>query len=152
MERRFEAAAHSVAQSRRFALEAIGDVDQSAREAIVLMVSELATNSVVHAHSGFVVRIERNGAEIRITVADEGKGTPIVREPDTRQPHGRGLQVVRELSDTWGTIAATDENGTAVWFSIDSSAPGSEWGGRADTRFRPAATRQGAVADSGPRP
>lgn len=150
VERRFDAAARSVAQCRRFALDATSDLDQSARDAMVLMVSELATNAILHAGTGFVVQIERTDGRVKVTVADEGRGTPVLRQPDVRQLHGRGLQVVRELSDDWGTVAATDGKSTAVWFSLDAAAPGSQWAeGGTQTHFEQASrvSTQGNAED-----
>ena len=119
MHRRFDARPASVSQSRRFAEEATADLAPEFREAIVLMVSELATNALVHATSGFEVRIERDATAVRTTVTDNGDGSPSLSFPDSTEPHGRGLLVVQELSDEWGTTVDPNTPGKAVWFSLD---------------------------------
>jgi len=121
VDRWFDARPVSVSKSRRFAEEATADLAPDVREAIVLMVSELATNALVHATSGFEVRIERDATSVRTTVTDNGEGMPNISFPGATEPHGRGLQVVQELSDEWGTVDDTDAPGKAVWFSVDVS-------------------------------
>jgi two-component sensor histidine kinase len=119
MHRWFDARPASVSQSRRFAEEATADLAPEFREAIVLMVSELATNALVHATSGFEVRIERDATTVRTMVTDNGVGSPSLSFPDSTEPHGRGLLVVRELSDEWGTTVEPNTPGKTVWFSLD---------------------------------
>jgi hypothetical protein len=48
-----------------------------------------------------------------------GPGEPALRSPRPTEPTGRGLQIVRELADHWGVIAAPNANGKTVWFSFD---------------------------------
>jgi two-component sensor histidine kinase len=119
MDQWFDARPASVSKSRRFAEEATADLAPEFREAIVLMVSELATNALVHATSGFEVRIERDATAVRTTVTDNGDGSPSLSFPDSTEPHGRGLLVVQELSDDWGTTVDPDTPGKAVWFTLD---------------------------------
>lgn len=124
MHRQFRPIAASVAASRRFAAEVCADLPRDVRDAIVLMVSELATNALVHATSGFDVRIDRSVWRVQVTVSDEGAGAPILQSPDHSDPHGRGLRVVRELSDEWGTTESGGPQGKSVWFSVDLDHPG----------------------------
>ena len=131
-ERTFDATGDSVAGSRRFVAQEVADAPPAVREAVVLMVSELATNALVHAGGGFVVRVDRDGSAIRVTVTDDGPGTPVVRDPDEREPHGRGLRIVDQLADEWGSVRS-DGRGTAVWFRIDTAA-GSEGTGAPSRR------------------
>jgi hypothetical protein len=121
VDRWFDARPVSVSKSRRFVEEATADLAPDVREAIVLMVSELATNALVHATSGFEVRIERDATTVRTTVTDNGEGTPSLSFPGEADPHGRGLRVVQELSDEWGTLDDPDAPGKAVWFVVDVS-------------------------------
>jgi anti-sigma regulatory factor (Ser/Thr protein kinase) len=109
----------SVAAARRFALEAIGDVPPPVVEAVTIAVSELATNCVRHAGTEFTVDVERTPDRLRIEVADTGTGTPTIRSPRPTVPTGRGLQLVRALSDDWGVTFRDDQSGKRVWFTID---------------------------------
>jgi len=121
-ERRFPNVARSVTQARRFAVKAVGDVPRDIAEALEVMVSELATNSVKHAATQFTVRVDRDEDQIRIAVADTGPGQPAVRSPGPREPTGRGLRIVRALSDDWGVEPLEHGRGKVVWFTVDISS------------------------------
>jgi serine/threonine-protein kinase RsbW len=88
--------------------------------AVELMVSELATNSVKHAHSSFKVSIDDAGGEIRVEVRDTGRGQPVLRSPTPLEPSGRGLRIVEALARTWGTVDSP--HGKTVWFTLPSKA------------------------------
>jgi anti-sigma regulatory factor (Ser/Thr protein kinase) len=79
------------------------------------MTSELATNCVRHAQSDFELAIHDSREEIRVEVSDNGEGRPTLRSPTPREHSGRGLRIVQELSDSWGTIPSA--NGKLVWFT-----------------------------------
>jgi serine/threonine-protein kinase RsbW len=89
-------------------------------DAVELMVSELATNSVKHAHSDFKVSINDSAGEIRVEVRDTGRGRPVLRFPAPTEPSGRGLRIVEALSLAWGT--ADSPRGKTVWFTVPSRA------------------------------
>ncbi len=108
----------SVAASRRFVGDTLTDLPTDIQEAAVLMVSELATNAIVHATTGFEVTIERTKSKLRVEVADLGGGEPELQMPSVSEPHGRGLQIVRELSDEWGIIDRDDDRGKTVWYEV----------------------------------
>jgi anti-sigma regulatory factor (Ser/Thr protein kinase) len=125
----------SVSASRQFVDAAVSDLVPEAREAAVLMMSELATNAVVHAATGFEVGITRSETVLRVEVTDVGGGRPALRSPTSREPHGRGLQIVKELSDHWGMSALADDAGKTVWFEILlGSGPDAEAEADADGR------------------
>lgn len=84
------------------------------------MVSELATNSVKHAHSDFKISIDDSAGEIRVEVRDTGRGQPVLRFPAPTEPSGRGLRIVQALSRAWGTVDSPD--GKTVWFTLRSKA------------------------------
>jgi hypothetical protein len=89
---------------------------------VILMVSELATNALVHAASGFQLTVDRTKTRLQVSVADLGAGVPSLQSPPSRQPHGRGLRIVEELSDEWGTSEAP-KKGKTVWFRLNLTAP-----------------------------
>jgi len=66
------------------------------------MVSELATNCVLHANSDFMMTIEQTGRHVRVDVADKGTGRVATRLAGPAEVSGRGLAIVDRLSDTWG--------------------------------------------------
>ncbi len=89
-----------------------------------LLVSELVTNSIRHAHlqlDDVITLVVVSGAgALRIEVCDSGSGfEPVERDPHQARPSGWGLYLVRELSDRWG-VERTAE--TRVWFELDREA------------------------------
>lgn len=148
----------SVGASRKFVAETLTDLPEEIRESVVLMMSELATNAVVHALTGFEVSIERSSTQVRVEVADVGEGEPRLRSPSSSEPHGRGLRIVEELSDEWGMVESDDHSGKTVWYMVrldPATAPGPE-AAASEGRTSPAGSgrspggrRQGAAAAGG---
>ncbi len=108
----------SVPQARRFAGEVLRGYPTEFVETIQLMVSELATNSLVHGGTGFSLQIECGERDVRVEVSDGGPGNPEIHVPAPTVAHGRGIQMVDVLSDQWGILRAQGETGKTVWFSI----------------------------------
>ena len=118
VDRSFAPDAASIRAARRFVLDAVGDAEQELRDAISVMVSELAMNAVQYARTAFDVRMELTDGSLRVEVSDSG-GNPEVRPPPpASSPHGRGLFIVDQLSDEWGVIPALDGSEKSVWFRI----------------------------------
>ncbi len=112
----------SVRQSRRFIADAVRDLPRDVRDQIVLMVSELATNALIHGAGGFAMTVERTATDLRVSVVDQGEADPrqgpSLRSPRPDEPHGRGLRIVDKLADEWGTGAAPFGIGQVVWFRV----------------------------------
>jgi anti-sigma regulatory factor (Ser/Thr protein kinase) len=107
-----------VAASRRYVRDVLRYHPLAHIDAVELMVSELATNSVKHAHSDFKISINDSGGEIRVEVRDTGRGQPVLRFPAPTEPSGRGLRIVEALSRAWGAVDSPD--GKTVWFTLPS--------------------------------
>jgi anti-sigma regulatory factor (Ser/Thr protein kinase) len=114
------------ARARRWVLSCLsGEPIGPAHGDVAVIVSELVTNSVVHAHadSSQLLRITLAKLEdrLRITVTDNGSETvPHVREGDDDTPGGLGLRIIDRLCLGWGVI----RNGagrTEVWCEVPSS-------------------------------
>ena len=118
--RRFGPAARSVGAARRFVEGELAGVPPDVQDAVLLMVSELATNALVHAASGFDVGVDRAEDSVLVSVSDRGLGTPTVRSPGTTDPHGRGMRIVDQLSDEWGIASSPgpDHDRKTVWFRM----------------------------------
>lgn len=88
-----------------------------------LVVSELVTNSVVHAASTVDLAVSRSEGRLQITVRDHhGVGQP---QPQRSDPHdhylgGRGLLLVQEMTRSWGVFPAEPE-GKMVWAVLDAA-------------------------------
>lgn len=81
-----------------------------------LLVSELVTNALLHAHTHVEVVVRVDAATVRVEVHDAGERLPyLLAEPgDTLA--GRGLHIVQSLAADWG--ADPREDGKAVWFEL----------------------------------
>ncbi len=122
--RSFAYAPESVPAARRFAVQALKGVDGDVLDAIKLMVSELATNSIRHARTAFDLAVIHAAGQVRVEVTDRADGWPAMRSPRPEEPTGRGLRIVNMLSAKWG-IDQTGKAGKTVWFMIDASPAGS---------------------------
>ena len=112
----FHCQPESVAGARHFIRDLLSDQPRETVEAVELMTSELATNSVRHARSDFELAIHLSRDEIRVEVSDHGQGQPVPRSPTARDRSGRGLQIVQELAEDWGITPSP--NGKLVWFTL----------------------------------
>lgn len=106
----------SVPAARRFARELLSEHPSEIVDAVELMVSELATNSVRHAHTDFELEIGTREQAIQVEVRDTGQGRPVPRSPAAADPSGRGLRIVEAMSDTWGVTLSP--KGKTVWFTL----------------------------------
>ncbi|RCG32484.1 ATP-binding protein [Sphaerisporangium album] len=109
----------SVSRARRFVAEVLGS-GHPVRDEVVLLVSELVTNSVTHSDSrdGGLVTLALSECEgsIHVEVLDAGsEGEPQVRE-DPYGDGGRGLFLVDAISERWGMYR--DGAGRVVWFAV----------------------------------
>lgn len=112
----------SIAAARHFVAETLTGLSQEMLDVLVLMVSELATNSVVHAHSPFRVRVEQGARAVRIEVHDQDSGRIEIAHATPEDLHGRGLSMVDVLSDDWGVSRSATEAGKTVWFTLNLPA------------------------------
>jgi anti-sigma regulatory factor (Ser/Thr protein kinase) len=113
--------ASSVRAARQFVADVLGStLDTPALQQTVLLVSELATNAVVHARSPFEIVVQSAGDRLRIGVHDRGSGaipSADVEPPDADAVGGRGLALVSRLAARWGVDPMAD--GNCVWFELD---------------------------------
>lgn len=88
---------------------------------ILLLVSELVTNSVRHAGLDGTDRIELavdlDGSTIHVEVRDPGPGfQPSTGRPRPDRGSGWGLHLVELLADKWGVNG--EGSGTVTWFEV----------------------------------
>lgn len=110
--------ATSIAEARRFVAHAAAASHSNLTDVACLVVSELATNAVHHGATDYTVGVESLADRLRVTVHDQGNGVPVRREPGLTEIHGRGLQIVNALADTWGIATTGGLPGKTVWFEL----------------------------------
>ncbi|MFG3439954.1 ATP-binding protein [Nonomuraea sp. NPDC047897] len=81
---------------------------------VVLIVSELVTNAVVHAEAPIELRLLAGDRMLRGEVVDHSKRVPQPVVATLDQEHGRGLALVEAHCDRWGVDPMP--TGKAVWF------------------------------------
>jgi anti-sigma regulatory factor (Ser/Thr protein kinase) len=98
----------------------LGDLDWT----LLQLLSELVTNSVLHARTGSVVRIEQEieTAAVRCGVTDFNSARPRHRVHTSQATTGRGLHMLEQLSSSWGVEPAP--TGKTVWFELRAEAGG----------------------------
>jgi serine/threonine-protein kinase RsbW len=128
--RNFQGSPNQVCEVRRWLEDLLPGCGP--RADVVLLASELCTNAIVHSQSGeaggqFSVDLEWTPALVRVVVGDQGSAKApalTVRKGEAGQwgESGRGLLLVDELADAWGT--ASHPNRRWVWADVDWQARG----------------------------
>ncbi len=100
-------------RARALLREHADGLDAERLDTAVLLISELVTNAVLHGTGEISLIIDVDAGGGRFAVADEGEGTPVVR--DAPGPDGGwGLRLVGQLASRWGVL----EERTQVWFEV----------------------------------
>lgn len=119
----------SVTDARRFLRRTVEGWDAQGWEwSASQVLTELATNAVIHARTQFDVELEFDGRVLKICVADGSARLPLQRSYSNQATTGRGVTVVRSLAQSWGV--ETRPNGKTVWCAV--VADGDEGAGRPD--------------------
>ena len=96
------------------------ELPRPAHDDVMLLVSELVTNCVVHADlspdQDIEVRLARQDESVRIEVCDDGRGFANTLVKGSRS-NGFGLYLVEQLADRWGVVRG---DRTCVWFEVDT--------------------------------
>jgi anti-sigma regulatory factor (Ser/Thr protein kinase) len=113
----------SVAAARRYAdgvLSAwdVGDASWTCLQ----LVSELATNAVIHARTEFTLELSRHENRLRVCVRDASSAQPGVRRYADDSSTGRGLRLVDSMASDWGVQPITF--GKIIWFELDLAQRG----------------------------
>ena len=117
--RAFVAQPLQVAHARRFIAGVLTGL--SAADDVVLCVSELASNAVLHSSSRapgghFVIRAWISAAG-RIRTEVEDCGGPWVPDTEQDEERGRGLLIVARLATRWGITGS--DRGRVAWLELD---------------------------------
>ncbi|MET9862475.1 ATP-binding protein [Streptomyces smyrnaeus] len=123
-----------VGRARRWARARLAgagvDADESLSETLILLISELVTNAVVHTGCPAVLCMllpRRCGGgtaheavgSVRVEVADASSRAPRRRQAEGEDTGGRGLELVSGLADRWGW--EHEPGGKRVWCELDTA-------------------------------
>ncbi|MEU7565873.1 ATP-binding protein [Streptomyces fradiae] len=118
-----------VGRARRWARSRLAGsgmaVDESLADTLVLLISELVTNAVVHTGCAAELRLlfgpgGRGAGIVRVEVADSSACPPQQRRADGADTHGRGLELIDCLADRWGWTP--EGRGKRIWCEVDRTA------------------------------
>jgi anti-sigma regulatory factor (Ser/Thr protein kinase) len=108
----------SVGIARQFVRRALAEVATDGQEVATLLTSELVTNAILHARTPLQLGVLLDRERALVCVADRLPESPALasrgHSPD--RPGGRGLALVSDLAETWGTTTYT--GGKTVWFVL----------------------------------
>ncbi|MFE9171027.1 ATP-binding protein [Streptomyces kebangsaanensis] len=119
-----------VGRARRWARSRLAgagiQADEPLAETLVLLVSELVTNAVVHTGRPAVLRLSLPGVPaevttVRLEVADASTRAPVPRCVGDEATSGRGLALVDSLADRWGW--SPEGAGKHIWCELDRRTP-----------------------------
>ncbi|MFJ7195827.1 MULTISPECIES: SpoIIE family protein phosphatase [unclassified Streptomyces] len=94
-------------------------------DAAVLMISEMATNVLVHTDGDALMLAQATGEQgerlLRVEVSDGSDELPHKRRPGEMASSGRGLVLMEMLADAWGVDPRGA--GKSIWFELNESGP-----------------------------
>lgn len=118
-----------VGRARRWARSRLAgsgiQADEPLAETLILLVSELVTNAVVHTGRPAVLRLSlphvvTEETTVRLEVADRSGRAPVPRCAGDEATGGRGLALVDGLADRWGW--SVEAAGKRIWCELDRCA------------------------------
>lgn len=83
-----------------------------------LVVSELATNAIVHARTSFTVTLSSTDRTVTLAVREESPARRVPAQAQRTDLSGRGRRIVQLISSDWGVVA-TGPGSHTVWASFD---------------------------------
>ncbi|MEU1125728.1 ATP-binding protein [Streptomyces sp. NPDC005899] len=98
--------------------------DEPLAETLILLISELVTNAVVHTGCPAVLRMLFGCGSletVRVEVADTSCRPPQQRHAAGEDTGGRGLELVDGLADRWGW--QPEGAGKRIWCEVDRGGP-----------------------------
>ena len=112
-------APESIPDARNFVSACLTGQTRDAIDVASLLVTELATNAVVHTHGAFEVQVAVGARSIRVGVHDHDPRVPEHLPPEPGRIGGWGIHLVDRLAADWGVDPGPA--GKCVWFEIDAA-------------------------------
>ncbi|WP_046470020.1 SpoIIE family protein phosphatase [Allosalinactinospora lopnorensis] len=127
-QREFSPAPETAGEARVFVRETLRDWGiEYPSDDIILLVSELVTNAVIHAESTLELTVRRLSAAVEVIVADRAPERAVPKvgplTVDTAPPAddgrdgGLGLALAAAIASSWGVSYSKEDK--AVWFRIE---------------------------------
>lgn len=107
-----------VSHARALLRDALAGATETLLDNAQLAVSEVVTNALVHAGTEVRLQARFDSSGLRVEVADGNPNLPSVRDHSRASGTGRGLHMVTQSVDAWGSYPC--EGGKVVWFEIRS--------------------------------
>ena len=104
-----------VSSARRFVARAVPDLDDDTGDTLLLLVSELVTNAVVHARTELEVAVAVTAEDVVVAVHDLDLGRK--EQHAGERDGGRGLGLVRSLAADSGMMTHPG-GGKTAWFRL----------------------------------
>jgi hypothetical protein len=117
--RSFEATLDAPLESRRFVTSFLRDCGAGTVDDAAMVVTELATNSVLHVCRRFSVTITVLGDTVRVAVQDDSPRPPVQRARSLTSQTGRGLAMVAAVAAKWDCELQAD--GKVTWAELRPS-------------------------------
>ncbi|MGO1316902.1 MAG: ATP-binding protein [Cellulomonadaceae bacterium] len=111
----------AIAPARRWAAERLraSGVTGHTLDVLVLLVSEVVTNAIVHARPPVTLHLSLSSGTVRVEVGDFAREVPVVKRPSPSADGGRGVALIDTLASRWGTTLQPESGALkSVWFEI----------------------------------
>lgn len=113
----FSADPANVSRARQLLRTVLVDTDgTTSLDSATLLLSEVVTNAFVHVGGTVKVHVRATADGVRVEVEDGSSHLPTRRVFAATAGTGRGLQLLDEIADRWGSTA--QPNGKVVWFEL----------------------------------
>ena len=113
-----------------------GYINPALRDDIRLLVSEVITNSVIHAQPQTPGEVDldvwASDAVVRVAITDRGPGFVAPQPPRGGERSGWGLMMVDRLAHSWGVEL---DEGTEVWFEFRQGSSAATGAGSANAQY-----------------
>lgn len=132
---RLPAVPASVPEARRFVLQHLRSWSlEDLTETVVLLTSEVVTNSVLHARTELELTVARQGDGVQVQVRDGSPVTPRQRQHSADATTGRGMHLLDRLASAWEVVP--DGQGKTICFTVRAAAD--PWAAYRDVAWRDA--------------
>lgn len=112
----------SAGVARAVVREHLAGVPDDVVETACLLAGELVANVLLHVATPSRLIVTRTPTQVRVEVSDHSPEPPAPRSTRLQDLTGRGLRIIDELAEAWGTIRHPGD-GKTVWFTLSLAMP-----------------------------